>query len=221
MATRRPEKHLHFVNLQAWLDWLSQHHAVSDPIWVRISKRGGPPSLTYVEAVEGALIWGWIDSQKAALDDTRWLQRFSRRTTKSPWSKINRQKAEALIAQNRLEAPGLRAVSEAQADGRWASAYPGARSAEVPEDLLRALSKVPKAKRFFDSLDSANRFAILVRLHQLKTARGREGAIERYVGMCLREETLHPTRRKAEPKQKVPTPKTKQKSTARARATKR
>ncbi|MCA9646903.1 MAG: YdeI/OmpD-associated family protein, partial [Myxococcales bacterium] len=148
-------------------------------------------------AIEGALIWGWIDSQKAALDDTAWLQRFSRRTAKSPWSKINREKADVLIAAQRLEAPGQAAIDEAKADGRWARAYAGSRTIEVPEEFTRALAKVPKAERFFAKLDSANRYAILYRLHSLKTAKGRENAISRFVDMCSRGETLHPPRSKA------------------------
>ncbi|MGE0327072.1 MAG: YdeI family protein [Polyangiaceae bacterium] len=202
-AAQRSEPQLHFNDLAGWLKWLKENHAKSGAVWLRLAKRGAAPSITYSEAIEGALIWGWIDSQKAALDDTAWLQRFSRRTAKSPWSKINREKAEALIAAKRLETPGRTAIEEAQADGRWENAYPGARSVEVPDDFANALAKLPKAKRFFAGLDSANRFAILVRLHNLKTAKGRENAIKRFVEMCSRGETIHPTRAKPRPNPKV------------------
>ncbi|MCA9642546.1 MAG: YdeI/OmpD-associated family protein [Myxococcales bacterium] len=195
-AASEAEPQLSFEGLEGWLKWLKQNHAKSGPVWLRLAKKGAAPSITYSEAIEGALIWGWIDSQKAALDDTAWLQRFSRRTPKSPWSKINREKAEALIAAKRLAAPGSAAVEQAKADGRWERAYPGARTIEVPEDFARALAKAPKAKRFFEALDAANRFAILYRLHSLKTAKGRENALVRFVEMCSRGETIHPTRAK-------------------------
>ncbi len=202
VATRKqqkssPEPTLCFDGLRDWLQWLKRNHAKSGAVWLRIAKKGAAPSITYAEALEGALIWGWIDSQKAALDESAWLQRFSRRTATSPWSKINRTKAEALIAAKRLEAPGQAAVDEARRDGRWERAYPGARTAEVPQDLLEALARVPKAKRFFETLDSANRFAIVVRLANLKTAKGRENLITRFVGMCSRGETFHTPRRKS------------------------
>lgn len=208
-TTKPDEPILDFADLRAWLKWLKRHHATSGAIWLRIAKRGGPPSVTYAEAVEGGLIWGWIDSQKAALDDTAWLQRFSRRTSKSPWSRINREKAEKLLTAGRLEAPGRAAIEEARADGRWDRAYPGARSAEVPADLSQALSRIPRAKRFFEGLDGANRFAILVRLHNLKTAKGRENAIQRYVDMCSRGETLHAPRGSAPNRQSSVRSKTK------------
>jgi uncharacterized protein YdeI (YjbR/CyaY-like superfamily) len=140
---------------------------------------------------EAALAWGWIDSRKQGLDDEAWLQRFGPRTARSPWSKINRAKAEALIAGGRMEAPGLAEVERAQQDGRWERAYDGARSASVPEDLAAALAADPRARAFFEALDSANRYAILYRVQAAKT---RAARIERYVAMCARGETIHSAR---------------------------
>ncbi len=138
------------ASLSAWLAWLAEHHASSSGVWLRIAKKdGGQRSVTYAEAIEGALIWGWIDGQKNKLDDTHWLQRFSPRATRSPWSKINRDKATALIAAGKLQAPGLAEVERARRDGRWERAYDGARAATVPADLAAALAANAEARAAF------------------------------------------------------------------------
>src|SRR5262249_1065240 len=125
-------------------------------------------ALTYASALDVALAWGWIDSQKQALDETAWLQRFTPRTPRSPWSKINRAKAEALIANGRMEAPGLAEVERAKGDGRWERAYDGARTSTIPSDLAEAFARNPRARAFFEKLDAANRYAILYRVTTAK-----------------------------------------------------
>lgn len=180
----------------AWHAWLKKHHATSDAVLLKIDKTGAKGAVTYAQALDAALAWGWIDSQKRALDGTAWLQRFSRRTAQSPWSKINRKKAEALIATGRMEAPGLAEVARAQADGRWARAYDGARMSAVPDDLAAALVRNRKAGAFFETLDGANRYAILYRVQTAKKAETRADRIAKLVAMCARHETIHPAAKK-------------------------
>src|SRR3954470_9327677 len=157
---------LAFASLGAWLIWLESHHDRSPGVLLRIAKKtgSGATTLTYPEAVEGALAWGWMYSQKRALDASAWLQRFTPRKAKSPWSKINRAKAEALIAAGTMAPPGLAEVERAKRDGRWEGAYDGARSSSVPADLAAAFARNARALAFFETLDSANRFAILYRV---------------------------------------------------------
>ncbi|HVY28346.1 MAG TPA: YdeI/OmpD-associated family protein [Polyangiaceae bacterium] len=161
---------------------------------LRIPKKGAKKAITYAEALDAALAWGWIDSQKRALDAGAWLQRFSPRKANSPWSKINRAKAEALIATGTMRAPGLAEVERAKRDGRWKQAYDGARTSTVPTDLAAALARNARAKAFFETLDSANRYAILYRVQTAKKPETRGQRIERFVTMCARHETVHPKR---------------------------
>lgn len=181
-----------------WHAWLASHHGMSEGVLLRIAKAGGKKSITYAEALDGALAWGWIDSQKRALDANAWLQRFTRRASKSPWSKINRAKAEALIAAGTMEPPGLAEVERAKRDGRWERAYDGARASGVPADLAAALAKNARARGFFEALDGANRYAILYRVQTAKKPETRAERIARFVAMCARHETIHP-RRPAKP----------------------
>lgn len=182
---------LAFSRVEDWSQWLATNHARSQGVVLRIAKKGAKASITYAQALDVALAWGWIDSQKRALDADSWLQRFSPRRPNSPWSKINRAKAEALIAAGVMAAPGLDEVERAKRDGRWERAYDGARSASVPADLASALARNPRAKAFFEMLDSANRYAILYRVQTAKNAETRVARIERFVEMCARHETLH------------------------------
>ena len=182
----------------AWQAWLRAHHAGSTGVFLRIPKlthAKGRDALTYAAAVEAALAWGWIDGQKRALDAGAWLQRFTRRGPRSPWSKINREKAEGLIASGHMEAPGLAEVERAKRDGRWAHAYDGARVSTVPADLAEALASQPRAQAFFEALDGANRYAILYRVQTAKLPATRARRIETFVALCARGETLHPARR--------------------------
>jgi uncharacterized protein YdeI (YjbR/CyaY-like superfamily) len=184
---------LRFTLAAEWEAWLAAHHDRSDAVLLRIPKRKRG-DLTYPRALDAALSWGWIDSQKRALDASAWLQRFSRRTAKSPWSQINRTRAEALIASGAMRSPGLVEVERARVDGRWERAYEGSRVAEVPADLASALARNPRARTFFDALDRANRYAILWRVQQAKKAETRARRIEEFVALCDAGKTLHPAR---------------------------
>jgi uncharacterized protein YdeI (YjbR/CyaY-like superfamily) len=164
------------------------------PRGTRASTSATKAGFGYPEALGVALVWGWIDGHKWALDDHAWLQRFTPRRRQSRWSKINRAKAEALIAAGTMEAPGLAEVERARADGRWARAYGGARASAVPADLAAALAKDARAAAFFDALDGANRYAILYRVEEAKKAETRSARIVRFVALCARGETLHPAR---------------------------
>jgi uncharacterized protein YdeI (YjbR/CyaY-like superfamily) len=181
----------------AWHAWLRKNHAKSTGVLLRIPKKGSKSTLTYATALDAALAWGWIDSQKLALDDSAWLQRFTPRTSRSPWSKINRAKAEALIASGRMQAPGRAEVDRAKRDGRWARAYDGSRTSTVPDDLAKALAKNARARAFFETLDAANRFAILYRVTSAKLPETRARRVATFVAMCAAHETLHPKRTKS------------------------
>jgi uncharacterized protein YdeI (YjbR/CyaY-like superfamily) len=184
------------VSAAAWQTWLAKNHARSPGVLLRIPKKDPEHTLNYATAVESALAWGWIDSQKRALDASAWLQRFTPRTAQSPWSKINRDKATQLIAEGRMMPPGLREVERARADGRWARAYAGARTATVPPDLARALAEEPKARAFFEQLDGANRYAILYRVTTAKRPETRARRIQELVALCAGGKTIHPARKK-------------------------
>lgn len=188
------------TTVAAWARWLGAHHERSDGVWLQLTKKSVKKSLTYAEALEVALCWGWIDSQKRALDETAWQQRFTRRTAKSPWSKINRAKAEALIAAGSMHPPGLVEVERAKADGRWDRAYDGPKTMTLPDDLAAALAKRPGARAFFDDLDSANRYAILHRVQTAKKPETRNNHIERLSDLCARRDVLHPERVRKRPK---------------------
>lgn len=173
--------------------WLKAHHATSTGVWLKIAKKGArPSSVTYPEAIEVALCWGWIDGQKRPFDDAAWLQRFSPRGARSLWSKINVDKATALIARGAMKAPGLAEVERAKADGRWGKAYAGAKTATVPAELQSALAKSPRAARFFAILDKTNRYAFIFRVHNGKRPETRARNAARFVAMMARGETLHP-----------------------------
>jgi uncharacterized protein YdeI (YjbR/CyaY-like superfamily) len=191
----KAEPTLTFSNASEWDAWLAKHHDRSGAVLLRIPKRKGS-DLTYARALDAALSWGWIDSQKRALDVSAWLQRFSPRSAKSPWSKINCARAEALIASGAMKQPGLDEVESARVDGRWVRAYEGSRTAEVPADLASALARNPRARTFFDALDRANRYAILWRVQNAKKLETRARRIEQFVALCATGRTLHPRREK-------------------------
>ena len=183
---------LPFASQQELADWLAENHDRSDGLWLKLAKKDADvPSVTYDEAVEVALCYGWIDSQKKGFDQSFWLQRFTPRKPKSIWSKVNREKVEQLIASSRMQAPGLAAVELAKQDGRWEAAYNSQSTIEPPEDLLAALDANPKAKAFFTTLDSANRYAILFRLQTARKAETREKRLRQFVEMLERGEKFH------------------------------
>ncbi|MGH3273169.1 MAG: YdeI/OmpD-associated family protein [Streptosporangiaceae bacterium] len=182
-----------FESAEAFGAWLDQHHGSSPGIWLKLRKKvPGLTALDYAQALEAALCYGWIDGQKAKFDDEFWLQRFTPRRAGSRWSRINRDKAAALIEQGRMRPPGLAQVNRARADGRWELAYEGARFAGVPDDLAEALAAHPAAAGFFATLDSQNRYAILYRIQDAKRPETRVRRIEKFVTMLAREEKLHP-----------------------------
>ncbi|MFT3917702.1 MAG: YdeI/OmpD-associated family protein [Anaeromyxobacteraceae bacterium] len=180
----------------AWERWLSKHHATSpDGVWLEFAKKGVPlRRVTYLEAVEVALCWGWIDARSQGLDARTWKQRFVPRRPKSTWSKVNREKVAALIAAGRMSPPGLAEVERAKADGRWDAAYDSPKNATVPPDLAKALSRAPRAKALFGKLDGANRYAILHRLMLTKKPELRARKVERFVDELARGVVPHPDR---------------------------
>jgi uncharacterized protein YdeI (YjbR/CyaY-like superfamily) len=184
---------LSFPGAAAWHEWLATDGAGSPGVWLKIAKKGADePSLSYGEALDVALCFGWIDGQTRALDEHYWLRRFTPRGPGSRWSKINTEKAAALIAAGRMQPAGLREVARAQADGRWDLAYPGSRAAEVPDDLRQALDANPAASAFFETISSSNRYSILYRITTVKRAETRARKIATYVQMLAEHKTLHP-----------------------------
>ena len=182
-----------FADQPTWADWLAVNHASSRGAWLKLAKKAsGVASVTYAEALEVALAWGWIDGQKRSHDDGAWLQKFTPRGPKSIWSKINREKALALIAAGEMKPAGLAEVERAQRDGRWEAAYDSPRGAAVPEDLAAALAGNARAAAFFATLNAANRYAILFRIQTAKKAETRARHIARFVEMLARHEKLHP-----------------------------
>ena len=182
-----------FSSQAAWRAWLDANHAIERGIWLMLAKQAsGMSSVTYAEAVDSALCYGWIDGQKKAMDDMWWLQKFTPRRPKSPWSKINRQKAEQLIESGAMQPAGLRAVEAAKADGRWARAYDSPATSTIPPDLQAALDANVEAAAFFATLDSRNRYAILYRIQAARRAETRTNRIEQFVAMLSRHETLYP-----------------------------
>jgi uncharacterized protein YdeI (YjbR/CyaY-like superfamily) len=184
---------LHCPNKAAWSAWLGSNYEQSPGVWLVIAKgTSSEPSVTYPEAVESALCHGWIDGQKKTHDKDSWLQKFTRRGKKSIWSKINREKALALIERNEMRPAGLAEVERARQDGRWEAAYDPPSRSTVPEDFQVALDGSPDAKAFWSTLNSANRYAVLFRIQTVKRAETRAKRIEQFVAMLKRGEKLHP-----------------------------
>lgn len=200
-----------FSNAKDFEKWLAKNHDSSTEIWLELAKKGADfETLTYAEALDVALCYGWIDAQKKGNGEHAWLQRFTPRTKTSKWSTINRDKAEALVKAKRMRPAGLAQMEAAKKDGRWARAYDGAKKSEVPPDLEHALAKNARARAFFVTLDSANRYAILYRLHHTEKPELRAKKIVRFVEMLAAGETLHPraaAKRAVKPSKKPPQPK--------------
>jgi uncharacterized protein YdeI (YjbR/CyaY-like superfamily) len=182
-----------FHRRKEWELWLKKNHAASTGVWLRVAKKScSDPSVTYPEALDTALCYGWIDGQKRPDSERAWLQKFTPRGKKSIWSKINRDKAIALIESGEMQAAGLREIERAKGDGRWEAAYDSARTATVPADLQAALDRNPVARQFFKTLDGANRYAVLFRIQTAKKAETRARKIEQLVAMLERQEKIHP-----------------------------
>jgi uncharacterized protein YdeI (YjbR/CyaY-like superfamily) len=176
-------------NFEAWLE---ENHADSDGFWLKIAKKGsGETSISYAQGLELALCFGWIDSQKRGHDEKFFLQRFTPRRPRGRWSRINRDKAEALIAAKAMRPAGMTEVEAAKADGRWEASYEGARTAKVPADLQRELDANRSAREFFATLDSSNRYAIVYRLDEAKKPETRERRLHKFVAMLERGEKIH------------------------------
>ncbi|MFB6365221.1 YdeI family protein [Paenibacillus elgii] len=182
-----------FADQPSWEAWLAQNHAASAGVRLRLAKKQADVvTLTYQEALESSLCYGWIDSRKEAYDESTWLQRFTPRGAKSIWSKVNKDKAELLIASGRMQPPGLRAIEAAKQNGQWDKAYESQSRATVPDDLQSELDRNPQAKAFFESLDKQNRFAVLFRIHSAKKAETRAKRIQQFVDMLERGEKIYP-----------------------------
>lgn len=173
--------------------WLTDHHTDSAGVWLALGKKGGTvTTLTWQQAVDEALCFGWIDGQARKGDhETSWI-RYTPRRPRSVWSQRNLDNVERLLAQGRMMPAGLAAVEAAKADGRWAAAYAPPSEAEVPEDLRAAIAAVPAAQAMFDVLTKGNRYALIYRVNAVKRAQTRERKIAEYVAMLARYETLQP-----------------------------
>ena len=182
-----------FASMGAWEKWLEAHHERSKGVWIAIAKGGSRKSVSYAEALEVALCYGWIDGQKQSLDEKEWLQKFTPRSPRSRWSKINVEKATRLIDAGRMREAGLEVIEEAKASGQWDAAYNPMSSAEVPEDLQRALDARPRARAFFEELDRRNRYAILYRVQTAKKAETRARRITTFVDMLAQGKRLYPS----------------------------
>lgn len=182
-----------FASAEAWETWLAEQHAASPGVWLKLAKKGSETeSVTYPEAVDVALCYGWIDGQTKRYDDAHWLQRFTPRRSRSKWSKINRGKVAALIEQGRMQPAGLVEVERAKADGRWDAAYEAPSNATVPADLQEALDGNAKALEFFATLNKTNRYAILHRIQDAKRPETRARRIASFVDMLAEHEKLYP-----------------------------
>jgi uncharacterized protein YdeI (YjbR/CyaY-like superfamily) len=182
-----------FKRKQDWAAWLAKNHRKSTGLWLRLAKKdSGLRSVSYNEALEVALCYGWIDGQKRPESEQIWRQRFLSRSSDSIWSKINRERAVALIASGEMEAAGLEAIENAKKNGRWEAAYDSPGGATAPGDFQAALDANPQAAAFFKTLDRANRYAVLWRIQTVKKAETRARKIDQFIRMLERGEKIHP-----------------------------
>lgn len=181
-----------FSTQEEWEIWLQENHSISPGVWVKIAKKGcAVSSVSYDEALNGALCYGWIDSRKEKFDECFWLQRFTPRRSKSPWSAINRGKVEELLKQGKIRPAGMVEIEKARQDGRWEAAYPSQSQAEIPEDLRKALDEHPAAREFFETLNRVNRFAILYRLRSAKKAETRQKRLAMFIQMLSEQRKIY------------------------------
>jgi uncharacterized protein YdeI (YjbR/CyaY-like superfamily) len=177
-----------------WRTWLSSNRTKSQGVWLVLAKKGAthPTTLSYDEALDEAICFGWIDGQLGRRDSATFRRRFTPRNARSPWSQRNVAIAERVRASGRMHRSGEDEVRRAKADGRWSTAYAGQASAEVPEDLANALAANPRAQAMFLKLTSANRYAILYRIESAKKIETRARRVEKFIEMLARGETIHP-----------------------------
>jgi len=180
-------------NAEAWRAWLDSHHADHPGVWLVLHKKGGQTTdLTYAQALDEALCFGWIDGQIARRDDDSYRQRFTRRRPGSPWSARNVEHVARLTEAGRMQSAGKAAVDAAKVQGRWLSAYRGQAGMQTPPELAQALAANPSAAATFDQLDAANRYAIVYRLNTVKSPATRDRKLAEYVDMLARGESIHP-----------------------------
>jgi uncharacterized protein YdeI (YjbR/CyaY-like superfamily) len=192
----RPDRIRAFPNAAAWEAWLAEHHGSEPELWLRIFKKGnGTPTVTYAEALDVALCWGWIDGIRKSWDEASFLQRFTPRQPRSIWSQVNRDHVSRLIAEGRMTEHGLRQVEAAKADGRWDAAYASPSKMDIPADLMAAIAADPAALATFEGLSKTNRFALAFRLANLRTPAGRARKIAEFVAMLARGEAIYPQTR--------------------------
>jgi uncharacterized protein YdeI (YjbR/CyaY-like superfamily) len=181
-----------FTSQQDWHGWLEENHDKHQGLWLKHAKKSsGKQSVSYGEALEEALCYGWIDSQKQAYDNEYYLQKFTPRGPRSVWSKINVAKVEMLIRSGKMQPAGLAAIASAKQDGRWDAAYDSQSSSEIPEDFLAELNKNPKAKHFFGTLNKANMYAFTWRIQTAKKPETRKARMAKFIEMLSRGEKLH------------------------------
>ena len=186
------DNHLPFKTPAHLEKWLRKNHDSADELWVKIYKKdSGVPSVTWDDCVVACIAWGWIDGLKRSLDDDAYLQRVTPRRAKSKWSKRNREHAQRLIKEGRMQEPGLAQVEAAKSDGRWDEAYAGSADLEIPDDFYKALKKNRAAKKFFETLNRANLYAIYYRLHSAKRPETKARRIASIVEMLAKGETFH------------------------------
>jgi uncharacterized protein YdeI (YjbR/CyaY-like superfamily) len=184
---------LSFETAAQLASWIKSQPSDSPGLWLRLGKKASAlKTVSYQEALDVALAWGWIDGQLKAYDRDSWLRKFLPRGARSIWSKINRDKALALVAAGRMQPPGLAQLERAQKDGRWRAAYDSPSNAQPPPDLLAALSKSPAAAAFFKTLESRNRYAVLFRIQAAKKPQTRIRKVRELVAMLERGEKIHP-----------------------------
>ena len=191
-----PDKIREFRDAESFHKWLGKHHGKEDEIWIKIHKvDSGFKSITPKQAIDVVLCWGWIDGQRKGFDDKSYMQRYSPRTRKSIWSRINVDNVARLIEEGRMTDHGLKEVEAAKSDGRWARAY-NSKDMKIPDDLQAAIDAEPRAKAMLAKLSAQNRFALAFRTHNMKTEAGRKKKVETFVAMLKRGETIYPQGKK-------------------------
>lgn len=193
MSTKQDRLIISFGSHHEWEAWLADHHTASSGLWLKIAKKGsGIQTVSHLEALDVALCYGWIDGQRDKFDADFFLQRFTPRTSRSRWSKINCGKVTTLIEQGKMNTAGLREVERAKADGRWDAAYEGQSTATVPDDLQRELELNDRARAFFSTLDSRNRYAILYRLQDTRNPETRARRLKKFIEMLNGGQKIYP-----------------------------
>ena len=183
---------LAFISPKKFTSWLAKNHKVSTGIWLQLFKiKSGVATITYAEALDVALCYGWIDGQKKPYDTESWLQKFTPRRPKSIWSKRNREHVERLEKSGMMKAAGIREVEAAKADGRWDQAYDSSSNMTVPKDFLSELAKDKKAEAFFKTLNKTNIYSIVWRLQTAKKAETRDKRMRVILQMLKKGEKFH------------------------------